>query len=385
MTASSAMVEALIAEVSAIVQIEEHTRQAFRAVPRHLFIPPVGQAFTPEGDHRLIDRDADPDDWWSAVYSDTSVVTQLDDGATDITDITEGAGECTSSASAPSTVADLLRWLDPLSGHRVLEVGTGTGWSAALLTHIVGAGHVTSIEVDRTIADQAAKNLAAAGLHARLIVGDGAEGFPDQAPYDRVHVTCGVRTVPYAWLEQCRPGAVIVLPYCPGFGTGHGLRLVVTPDGSAHGRFPGFASYMMMRSQREPADLPPRDLDAEHRLTTTMDPRTIAFAPPGADLAIAALTGLTSVGGYTEDEEGGLYRLWLSSPADPYSWGTVKWRPHSTDYDIYQAGDRPLWDEVTDAYFRWVSWGKPGRERFGMTVTEEGQRVWLDMPDQVIG
>ncbi|NBE92949.1 MULTISPECIES: hypothetical protein [unclassified Nonomuraea] len=220
------------------------------------------------------------------------------------------------------------------------------------------------------------------GARPLLLAGDGAAGHRQGAPYDRVHVTCGVRDVPYAWIEQCRPGAVNVVPYCPGFGEGHELRLTVTPDGAAHGRFAGYADYMMMRSQRDPADRLPRGSEDRRRSTTGIDPRTIAFAPAGADLAIAALTGLTSEGGADRDEDGELYRLWLSDPADPYAWGTVKWRPGSTEYEVYQVGERPLWDEVTAAYFRWVGWGGPGRDRFGMTVTQGGQYVWLDRPER---
>jgi protein-L-isoaspartate(D-aspartate) O-methyltransferase len=63
----------------------------------------------------------------------------------------------------------------------------------------------------------------------------------------------------------------------------------------------------------------------------------------------------------------------------------VTWEPGRDEYTVSQIGDRPLWDEVVDAYFRWVGWGEPGRERFGMTVTPDGQRVWLDTPTQVIG
>ncbi|SDJ56063.1 methyltransferase domain-containing protein [Nonomuraea jiangxiensis] len=373
-------IEALIREVGARTLVNDAVRRAFHAVHRHLFIPEVGLAAGPDGDKRVIDREADPQDWVTAVYTDMSIVTQLDDGATDLRKVT---GDYTSSASAPSTVADLLRWLDPLPGHRVLEVGTGTGWTAALLSHLVGGhGTVTSIEVDPGVAEQAAKNLAACGIRPHLVVGDGAAGCPGQAPYDRVHVTCGVHTVPYAWVEQCRPGAVIVLPYCPGFGENHGLRLVVMRDGTAQGRFPGFASYMMMPSQREPEDRAARRPEDKRWLTTKVDPRTVAFAPAGADLAIAALTGLTSVSAADHDEDGELFRLWLSDPADPYSWGTVEWRPGADEYEVYQVGDRPLWEQVCDAYFRWVSWGEPGRDQFGMTVTPEGQRVWLGAPDR---
>ncbi|MFC4013243.1 methyltransferase domain-containing protein [Nonomuraea purpurea] len=292
--------DALIAEVSATVPCGESVRVLFHAVPRHLFVPPFGLACANDVGHP-IDREADPAAWWDAVYSDATIVTQLDDGATELT---SGRGDYTSSASAPSTVVSLLRLLNAGPGHHILEIGTGTGWTAALLSHLVGEhGSVTSIEVDAKVADQAGKNLATAGTHPQLIIGDGAHGHAGRAPYDRVHVTCGIRTVPHAWIEQSRPGAVIVLPYCPGFGDGH-------------------------------------------------------------------------------DEDGALYRLWLADPADPYSWGTVRWRPDAEEYEVYQVGDRPLWDEVTDAYFRWVSWGEPGRDRFGMTVTPEGQRIWLDDPER---
>jgi protein-L-isoaspartate(D-aspartate) O-methyltransferase len=371
-------VEALIAEIGVG---DGRIAGALRAVPRHRFVPSVGLAHAPDDTVRLIDRNADPDDWWEAVYSDTSIVTQLDDGATDIR---AAQGDYTSSASAPSTVVDLLRWLAPLPGHRVLEVGTGTGWTAALLSHLTGAPNVTSVEVDPLVAERAARNLAEAGVRPHLVVGDGAAGCPERAPYDRVHVTCGIRTIPYAFVQQARPGAVIVLPYCPRFGTNHALRLVVTADGTADGRFPGFASYMMMRSQRTPAARGPRGPHDKHYLSTRVDPRTIACAPPGADLAMAALTGLACHSSAEPDEDGELHRVWLSDPGDPGSWAVVDWRPDVEEYEVFQVGDRPLWDEVTAAYFRWVSWGEPGRDRFGMTVTAGGQRVWLDDPERML-
>ncbi|MEV0613631.1 methyltransferase domain-containing protein [Nonomuraea sp. NPDC050404] len=375
-------VEALIREISAFSPAGARVYDAFRAVPRHLFIPPVGLADARDDSTRVIDRDADPQDWMAAVYSDTVVVTQLDDGATDLR---AAAGDYTSSASAPSTVADLLHWLAVEPGHRVLEIGTGTGWTAALLSHLAGQdGAVTSIEVDQAVAEQAGKSLAAAGIAPRLVVGDGAHGHQEGAPYDRVHVTCGVRHVPYAWIAQARPGGVIVLPFRPGSGADHALRLTVTPDATAHGRFPGFASYMLMRSQRKLRPRAARRPEDKHWSATLVDPRTVAYAPAGAGLAISAATGLASVYAHDQDEDGPLCRLWLSDPADPYSWGTVEWRPGENEYEVYQVGDRPLWDDVVDAYFRWVSWGEPGPERFGMTVTADGQRIWLDTPEHAI-
>lgn len=143
------------------------------------------------------------------MYADAAVVTQVCDGDGDPA---TGQGPWTSSLSAPGAVAAFLELLAPRDHDRVLEIGTGTGWTAALLSARLGAGCVTSIEVDEAVAKQAAANLVAAGPIPALVTGDGAEGAPDSAPYDRVHVTCGVTTVPYAWVEQTRPGGVLVLP-----------------------------------------------------------------------------------------------------------------------------------------------------------------------------
>jgi protein-L-isoaspartate(D-aspartate) O-methyltransferase len=170
---------------------------------------------------------------------------------------------------------------------------------------------VTSIEVDQAVVEQAAKNLAADGVRPHLIVGDGAEGWAEGAPFDRVHVTCAVHTVPYTWIEQCRPGAVIVTPFSTGFDTDHSPRLVVLPDGSAVGRFPGYASYMMMRSQG-PTEGDPDD-GSGRRFTTKVDPRTITYAPAGACLVMSARTGLRTRLG---DEK----RLFLVGPGHAGQW-----------------------------------------------------------------
>ncbi|PZG20056.1 protein-L-isoaspartate(D-aspartate) O-methyltransferase [Spongiactinospora gelatinilytica] len=360
--------------IDSLGDISAPVKRALRAVPRHQFIPSVG--LIADDTTTIIDHDADPAAWLDAVYANVPIVTQLNDGATDLRD--ETGGLYTSSNSAPGTVTDFLDLLDPAPGHRVLEIGTGTGWTAALLSHLVGAQYVTSIEVDSALAEQAAKNLSDTGMHPHLITGDGADGSPERAPFDRVHVTCGIRTVPYAWVEQTRPGGRIVLPYDPGFVAGHALRLAVRPDGTAAGTFTGFAAYMMMRSQRVPANA---ERGPERETRTRIDPRTITEAPPGAALAMSALTGLYLSTGRQDDR----FLTWVTDPAAPAQWALITHVPGADDFEVYQVGDRPVWDEVVDAYFRWVDWGEPRRDRFGMTVSPDGQQVWLDTPQQVIG
>jgi protein-L-isoaspartate O-methyltransferase len=106
---------------------------------------------------------------------------------------------------------------------------------------------------DSSIVIQADDDLKTAGYAPHLIVGDGADGHPVGAPYDRVHVTCGVADIPRAWISQTRPGGMIVAPWSPGGATGHKLRLMVVDESTAVGSFHGPATYMMLRSQRLPS------------------------------------------------------------------------------------------------------------------------------------
>lgn len=115
---------------------------ACREVPRHAFLPEkvwVGE------DLKECSRGAAPGDWLRHAYADTAVVTQVNDGQV-AAEVGERWASC--SASAPSIVFRMLDMLDVRPGHRVMEIGTGTGWNAGLLAHRLGPGLVTTIEVD---------------------------------------------------------------------------------------------------------------------------------------------------------------------------------------------------------------------------------------------
>ncbi|MDS1271486.1 methyltransferase domain-containing protein [Lipingzhangella sp. LS1_29] len=343
---------------------------ALRAAPREWFVPDV--AWTVEDG--LIDRHADPQTWQAAVARDDAIVTQIDDGHTALTSESPWrTPSWTSSCSAPNMVFDFLRLLDPYSGDRVLEVGTGTGWTAALLSAYLGAQQVTSIEVDEQVAAQAKKHLDGAGFAPRLLVGDGAIGDPDGAPFDRVHATCSVRTIPYAWVEQTRPGGVIVAPWIPHRSGGYKLRLTVT-GAAAVGRLYGAAAFMPLRGHR--IGFPAVGRDREE-LLCKVDPRRIARAGPGLDLALTALLPGVVVQDVRGTGEADRVSAW-----DPESgsWAlAVHGNPHGGS-----VGPRDLWRELERAYLTWVGWGEPPADRFGLTVDAVGQHVWLDSPDNQI-
>ncbi|GAA3737308.1 methyltransferase domain-containing protein [Salinactinospora qingdaonensis] len=361
---------------------DQRWRHMLRAVPRHHFAPTTGWASpddgaTPHG----IDADTDPSGWWDAVYSDTSIVFQTDDGTADPT---AGTGEFSSSVSAPGVVTRFLELLDLDDHHRALDIGTGSGWTAGLLSARLGAHNVTSVEVDERIAAQAAANLERAGYAPTLVVGDGANGRPDGAPYDRVHVTCGVEYVPAAWITQTRPGGVIVAPWMSGGSVGHRLRLTVVDETTAVGSFHGPAAYMMLRAQRHNRVWEAHHSEQARYSTTRLDPRAVAGAGSGAHLAVAALA--PRIGWFSDiGDDGGFSLLLYELSSREDSWAGCYYQPGNTDYEVVQYGDRHLWDEVEAAYLSWVRLGRPGHDRFGLTVTTDGrQRLWVDHPERTV-
>lgn len=338
----------------------EQWRSSFAAAPRDRFIPdrawwlPNGEPMT------VIDRAADPEGWLAAVYSDVPIVTQLD-----------GAGTPTSSCSMPYMVFAMLAALYVRAGQRVLEIGTGTGWNAALLADNLGDDHVFSIEVDPQVAGDAKANLAAVGCAPMLLVGDGGAGWPDAAPFDRIIATCAVNRVPYAWVEQTTPDGVIVTPWDSGIGLGGLLRLAVDDGGRAAGRFVETASFMWLRAQTPQQPDEPDDFDSLAAATSvTVDLPTVRTSL--ARFVVGLLVPDAVSYGFSNGPV-----IWLLADG---SWASID----TTDGTVRQLGVRRLWDEVEAANRWWARAGSPDLERFGITVTAGDQRVWLDEPGNII-
>lgn len=155
---------------------------AFRAVPRHLFVPDLTPA---------------------AAYRDEALVIKYDT-----------CGVPVSSSSQPAMMAIMADQLGLEPGHRVLEIGTGSGYNAAIMAHIVGPeGRVVSVDIDPVLVASAVDRLTAAGYGAvQARCADGGYGDPADAPFDRVIVTAGAWDIAPAWLDQLGPGGRLVLP-----------------------------------------------------------------------------------------------------------------------------------------------------------------------------
>ncbi|MFI0355294.1 methyltransferase domain-containing protein [Actinomadura sp. 9N407] len=176
------------------------------------------------------------------------MITQVDDGNP------AGPGllgeEISSSASRPDVVALMLAALETEPGMSVLEIGTGTGWNAALLAERVGAANVTTVEVDPQVADRAREVLRHDGYGVTVITGDGALGHPPGAPYDRVVATVAAERVPCAWAVQTRPGGRVLVPWATDFHNGALVSFVVSGDGAMRGRIVGNVAFMLLRVRR---------------------------------------------------------------------------------------------------------------------------------------
>jgi protein-L-isoaspartate(D-aspartate) O-methyltransferase len=155
---------------------------AFRAVPRHPFLPGVALEM---------------------IYKDEPVVTHYNADKQPI-----------SSSSQPAIMAIMLEMLALESGQRVMEIGAGTGYNAALMAQIVGTeGRVVAVDIDPDVINEADTHLRAAGIGGvSLVLGDGALGCEAFAPYDRVILTVGAMDIAPAWRDQLVEGGLLVLP-----------------------------------------------------------------------------------------------------------------------------------------------------------------------------
>ncbi|MFF4408460.1 methyltransferase domain-containing protein [Streptomyces sp. NPDC001407] len=358
----------------------------FAHTPRTQFLPSVMWPYDQgSGESLTVDRTTDPDGWNRYACSDMAIITQWDDG----TRTTPGA-DMTSSSSMPSLVLSMLADLQVQPGHKVLEVGTGTGWNAALLAHRAGRGHVTTIEVDPTVAETARRSLQQAGASVTVIHGDGLVGYPAAAPYDRLVATCGLRTVPYTWVEQMRPGGVLLIPWGTHFtSTEATARLVVASNGgSASGPFTQYVTFMRARAQRLTVDGYDTYVTAEARegaqKSHTALPYDEVFGATLWDANQFALgLRLADVVHTKGPEENGARPVWLLSLNDR-SWACILFRDDRAKFTVYQHGRRRLWDETEAAHTWWTEQGRPGFSSFGLTADQTGQHVWLHEPSNRI-
>ncbi|MHC3470326.1 methyltransferase domain-containing protein [Streptomyces sp. 7R007] len=287
-------------------------REAFEAVPRHVFVP-YYYVGVRGGYERRWGESPDPaarEKWLRGAYADAPLATRLRDG------------DLVSSSSQPSLMARMLAELRVADGDRVLEIGTGTGYNAALLAHRLGDDDlVTTIDLYPEITEAARQHLAAAGHHPAVVTGDGARGVPERAPFDRIIATCALTSVPRAWLAQCAPGARILAPLATGL-----VALTVRDPGHAEGHFLSTPAYFVplrgaSRPDQEPAHLGPVPHEArDHDLFRFLLALTRGGLDPQEAHALWEREGRPPRQRYGLTVGGEKEWAWLDGPEGPYVW-----------------------------------------------------------------
>ncbi len=354
--------------------VDPRWQEAFLRTWRHPYVP----AYYPAVDRScvLCVDGTQRSSWLEAVYSNQTLVTKVVQVPLSRTLRPATTPMYTSSSTLPSLVLRMLETLDIHDGHRVLEIGTGSGYTCALLCQRLGSGQVTSIDIDPELVELARERLAASGYAPTLAAVDGAEGYPPGAPYDRILSTCAVPAIPGPWLEQAAPGAVILTDVRGKLG-GTLVRLRVDADGVATGRFvPYAAGFMWMRRTVEPPT--PGMVRYDDQLacsTTDLDPALLLedglFGFVAQWYLPTASRGVGSADGQPV--------LHLTTPDGAYA--EVATTPVDGGFPVTQSGPQRLWDRVVEAHEFWQGAGRPGYERFGLTATPTEQHVWFDTPD----
>ena len=343
-------------------------RTTFTRVPRHLFLPAF---FVRHSGNRWRAIDRHHPDYWQLVYSDRGLATQLHGGLLPDPTRPPVARNHTSAGNRPGLIADLLHAItDTLHGpiQRVLHIGTGPGYTTALLAHRFGDTAVTTIEIDPTIADHTRQHLHQAGHHPHQVVGDGAGGYPDHAPYDVIIATYAVPTIPAAWITQVRDGGLIITGLCRGLPAGLLLRLHVR-GGRASGRFLPTAAGLTPTRTIPPVPSPATTPDVSGGTSRkTLLPSHVLDHP---DAQLWHALHVPRIARATTDSH-----TWLH--ADDGSWAAID----HTRHQVTQHGPRRIWDDIETAHHRWHNTGRPARDRIGVTATPTGtHRFWLDTPN----
>ncbi|MFF0224753.1 methyltransferase domain-containing protein [Streptomyces sp. NPDC004629] len=338
------------------------------ATPRHLRVP---RWFTagPEG-WTPADGAADESAWASAAYADQTLITQVGtvhadraaDGETVI-------GLPTSSSTLPSLVVSMLTHGRLSEGQALLDVATGSGYSAALASARLGDGFVTTVDVDPYLTEAAAERLDVIGHHPRLLTQDATGHLPGE--YDRIVSMVSVPRVPAPWLRALRPGGRLVTTLA---GTGLILTADKTEDGGATGRIEWDRAAFM--ETRTGADYPPL-LDELFKQVRDQDGDMVTDSPfPVLNVMQAwevwSMLSLTAPGiehRIGTDDDGNPV-AWMLHPDG--SWARAETKLASRAAIVHQGGPRRLYDMLDAVRWRWLEHGELPVYGARVTIAPDG-------------
>jgi protein-L-isoaspartate O-methyltransferase len=334
--------------------------QAVASTPRHVLVPSWWERRPMSAEEWDLIRFAHDDPGWlTAVYTDRTLVTRVGTQHADHAEPkTKGFGEPTSSSTIPSLIVSMLGALEIKPRDQVLDVGTGVGYSAALLSHHLGDQQVTSIDVDPYLVQIARQRLAELGSAPEIVTADATTKWADQfcaEQFDRVLATVSVRPIPSSWIRLLRRGGQLLTTVA-----GTGLLILFTRDPTGVVRGSVQTNHATFMASRATADYPPK-LDevfatAKHQDGSEVRLSAMRLPDLWQDWQLRNLLELDTPGieVRTVPAHGAeLSKLWLLA-ADG-SWARAEDGAHPI---VHQSGSRRLWDCLERVDQMWSKLGR---------------------------
>jgi protein-L-isoaspartate(D-aspartate) O-methyltransferase len=281
-------------------------------------------------------------------------------------------------------MATMLDALDVQPGMRVLEVGTGTGYNAALIASLVEDPRlVTTLDIDPDAVDQARQAITQViGQGMTIVQGDGAKGYPANAPYDRIIVTASSPTVSHAWMEQLAPNGILVCVLQPGFTMLGGLLKAQKTEEILKGKILGPATFMVLRDTIYTKRTIQIDSHASLYASFPFDP---TLFPPqlmrkNHDFAFFLYYELLDLYVFQKKED-----LFFSTETSPQGYVVFRQSPAS---QVELHGDRScacaLWNRLVRAYSLWLHCGRPTITQYHFEMDNDGQSLSIPTPFGVV-
>jgi protein-L-isoaspartate(D-aspartate) O-methyltransferase len=350
---------------------------AFLRVPRHVFLERFFRRQQRDGRTYMQEfcpaSYPDSAGWLRAVYADEPLTIAYDE-----------EGTATSSSSSPGAMTIMLEACELAPGQRVLEVGTGTGYNAALLASLVESPRlVVTVEIDADLAAQAERRIAqVVGPGVTVHVGNGLQGYAPGAPYERVLMAGSTSSVPLPLLAQVRPGGIILMNLIGAMGACAFLKVVKEKNGLAArghflsasefmefheaGRYPRRRAPLVGQYIARPLTTQACGLRGEFDLSLLWD-RRLHFALQ------LAFPGMSFASVYVDP----MCPCLLDQGSDTM----LLFRPTGEeDFQIEVRGDPCLWERVRAVYQQWIGLGRPGVRAYQLSIDTQGRQKVILAP-----
>ncbi|HEU5378469.1 MAG TPA: hypothetical protein VFV38_23850 [Ktedonobacteraceae bacterium] len=356
---------------------------AFRAIPRHLFLESfyLREQTAPVRWKHVDPSTLDPREWCQLVYADDPRIIRLNE-----------IGNPTSSSSAPAIMAQMLEVACLSADQRILEIGTGTGYNAALLALLVGSPRqVTTIEVEDDLAHLARGRLdRVIGPGVHVVAGDGFLGYAPDAPYDRILATASTHRILLEWLDQLREGGIIAM-HLQGHLSGGCLMCFQKqgPGRAGCGQMITGTDFMELRTAAVPPPLAPKLL-----IQLLHEPVAgSASLPPDQfdpallwnhDLAFLLQAVFPAMYLTSMSKQGGGPPQICLLDAETHTLLAFQ-QVEAQQWNLEVRGKMQVWEHVSTTYQQWVAAGRPSATAYQLQVNEAGKQQLTFVEPQTCG